>query len=204
MVWYLAKGIPSLEWCNDINERLVEKVAINACINPLTAIHGVKNGALLSEPYQARVDQIIAEVENILTELGYAQLASRIERTVRTVMADTADNTSSMLSDVMAGRRTEVDSIVGWLLDRSKGDHPNFKHCSVNCNRLSQRRNRCSPNARICSVEDNCMIERCRPAFCVLCQKLTDALRTIDTDDDLGQRVIRSLGLSIGTRFNCQ
>jgi len=118
------KGIPSLEWCSDIHERLVEKVAINACINPLTAVHGVRNGALLSEPYQARADQIIAEVENILTELGYAQLASRLDQTVRTVMADTADNTSSMLSDVMAGRRTEVDSIVGWLLARSKGDHP--------------------------------------------------------------------------------
>ena len=74
------KGIPSLEWCNDINERLVEKVAINACINPLTAVHGVKNGALLSEPYLARAEQIIAEVENILTELGYAQLASRLTR----------------------------------------------------------------------------------------------------------------------------
>ena len=121
------KGIPSLEWCSDIHERLVEKVAINACINPLTAVHGVRNGALLSEPYQARADQIIAEVENILTELGYAQLASRLDQTVRTVMADTADNTSSMLSDVMAGRRTEVDSIVGWLLDRSKRDHPELQ-----------------------------------------------------------------------------
>jgi len=118
------KGIPSLEWCSDINERLVETVAINACINPLTAVHRVKNGALLIDPYQREADQIIAEVENILTELGYAQLASRIEQTVRTVMADTADNTSSMLSDVMAGRRTEVDSIVGWLLQQSEQEHP--------------------------------------------------------------------------------
>ena len=101
----------------------LRKVAINACINPLTAVHGVKNGALLSEPYLARAEQIIAEVENILTELGYAQLASRLDQTVRAVMADTADNTSSMLSDVMAGRRTEVDSIVGWLLHRSKREH---------------------------------------------------------------------------------
>ena len=118
------KGIPSLEWCSDINERLVEKVAINACINPLTAVHGVKNGALLSEPYDARVRQIIAEVAHILTEMGYSKLASRLNQTVRTVMADTAENTSSMLSDVMAGRRTEVDSIVGWLLQQSEQEHP--------------------------------------------------------------------------------
>ena len=118
------KGIPSLEWCSDINERLVEKVAINACINPLTAVHRVKNGALLSDPHHAMADQIIAEVSSILIEIGYSQLASRLNQTVRTVMADTAENTSSMLSDVMAGRRTEVDSIVGWLLQQSEREHP--------------------------------------------------------------------------------
>ena len=118
------KGIPSLEWCNDINERLIEKVAINACINPLTAVHGVKNGALLDEPYQAKSTQIIAEVADILTELGHPELAARLDQTVQTVMADTAENTSSMLSDVMAGRRTEVDSIVGWLLQQSEREHP--------------------------------------------------------------------------------
>ena len=118
------KGIPSLEWCNDINERLIEKVAINACINPLTAVHGVKNGALLDETYQTKSTQIIAEVADILTELGHPKLATRLDQTVQTVMADTAENTSSMLSDVMAGRRTEVDSIVGWLLQRSEREHP--------------------------------------------------------------------------------
>ena len=118
------KGIPSLEWCNDINERLIEKVAINACINPLTAVHSVKNGALLDEPYQAKSTQIIAEVADILTELGHPELATRLDQTVQTVMADTAENTSSMLSDVMAGRRTEVDSIVGWLLQQSEREHP--------------------------------------------------------------------------------
>ena len=118
------RGIPSIEWCNNINERLVEKVAINACINPLTAVHRVKNGALLDEPYQAKSTQIIAEVADILTELGHPELAARLDQTVQTVMADTAENTSSMLSDVMAGRRTEVDSIVGWLLQQSEREHP--------------------------------------------------------------------------------
>ena len=116
-----------MEWCSDINERLVEKVAINACINPLTAIHGVKNGSLLRDPYWTHTTQIISEVSDILVELGYSQIVTRLEHTVRTVIADTADNTSSMLNDVLAGRRSEVDSILGWLLNRSDRVHPELQ-----------------------------------------------------------------------------
>jgi 2-dehydropantoate 2-reductase len=127
--WFGAwqKGIPSLEWCSDINERLVEKVAINACINPLTAVHGVKNGALLEASFRTQSAQIITEVADILIELGYSHIAAQLDRTVRSVMADTAENTSSMLSDVMARRRTEVDSIVGWLLHQSERQHPELE-----------------------------------------------------------------------------
>ena len=121
-VW--QHGVPSIEWCDDINKKLVEKVAINACINPLTAVHGVKNGALLGATFQPQSAEIIAEISDILIELGQPHLASRLESTVRQVMADTAENTSSMLSDVMAGRRTEVDSILGWLLNQSENTHP--------------------------------------------------------------------------------
>ena len=119
-------GIPSLEWCTDINERLVEKVAINACINPLTAIHGVKNGALLGEPYLAQSEQIIGEVSDVLIELGYSKLAAELGYKVRSVILDTSENTSSMLSDVIAERRTEVDSILGWLLDQTQQIRPNL------------------------------------------------------------------------------
>lgn len=124
--WFDAwrDGVPSIEWCDDINQKLVEKVAINACINPLTAVHGVKNGALLGATLQPQSAQIIAEVSDILIELGHSQLATRLESTVRQVMADTAENTSSMLSDVIAGRRTEADSILGWLLNRSEKKRP--------------------------------------------------------------------------------
>ena len=127
--WFRAwqKGTPAVEWCSDINERLVEKVAINACINPLTAIHGVKNGSLLRDPYWTHTTQIISEVSDILGELGYSQIVTRLEHTVRTVIADTADNTSSMLNDVLAGRRSEVDSILGWLLNRSERVHPELQ-----------------------------------------------------------------------------
>lgn len=121
------RGIPSLDWCKNINERLVEKVAINACINPLTAIHRVQNGALLREPFQAKSALVIKEVTLILGELGYSKVASHLENTAQSVMEDTAQNTSSMLSDVLAGRRTEADSIVGWLLNQTTGHYPQLR-----------------------------------------------------------------------------
>jgi 2-dehydropantoate 2-reductase len=121
------RGVPALEWCTDIDERLIEKVAINACINPLTAVHRVKNGALLSEAFKAESNSVISEVVAILEELGHTKLASGLHSTVRAVMTDTAENTSSMLSDVLAGRRTEADSILGWLLTQSTHDRPTLR-----------------------------------------------------------------------------
>ena len=40
------------------------------------------------------------------------------------VMTDTAENRSSMLNDGMAGRRTEADASVDWLLRQTKRELP--------------------------------------------------------------------------------
>ena len=120
--WQL--GVPNLSWRVDMTERLVEKVAINCCINPLTAIHRVKNGELRSEIHRDHVTTVISEVSSVLDELGYPALSIELGRRVYEVMNDTAENQSSMLNDVMAGRRTEADTIVGWLLRQTKRDLP--------------------------------------------------------------------------------
>ena len=120
--WQL--GVPNLSWRVDMTERLIEKVAINSCINPLTAVHRVKNGELLSESHRDQVTTIISEVSSVLNEVGYPTLSLELGRRVHEVMTDTAENRSSMLNDVMAGRRTEADAIVGWLLRQTKRDLP--------------------------------------------------------------------------------
>ena len=107
-----------------MTERLVEKVAINCCINPLTAIHRVKNGELRSEIHRDHVTTVISEVSSVLDDLGYLALSVELGRRVHEVMTDTAENRSSMLNDVMAGRRTEADAIVGWLLRQTKRELP--------------------------------------------------------------------------------
>ena len=120
--WQL--GVPNLSWRVDVTERLVEKVAINCCINPLTAVYRVKNGELLSKIHRDHVTTVINEVSSVLDELGYPALSTELGRRVHEVMNDTAENRSSMLNDVMAGRRTEADAIVGWLLRQTKRDLP--------------------------------------------------------------------------------
>ncbi len=120
--WQL--GVPNLSWRVDMTERLVEKVAINCCINPLTAVHRVKNGELLSEIHRDQVTTVIGEVSSVLDDLGYRALSIELERRVHEVMTDTAGNRSSMLNDVMAGRRTEADAIVGWLMRQTKRELP--------------------------------------------------------------------------------
>ena len=120
--WQL--GVPNLSWRADMTERLIEKVAINCCINPLTAVHRVKNGELLSETRRGQLTTVITEVSSVLDELGYPTLSIELGRRVYEVMADTAENRSSMLNDVMAGRRTEADAIVGWLRRQTKRELP--------------------------------------------------------------------------------
>ena len=105
-----------------MTERLVEKVAINCCINPLTAVHRVKNGELLSEIHRDQVTTVITEVSSVLGDLGYPALSIALGRRVHEVITDTAENRSSMLNDVIAGRCTEADAIVGWLLRQTKRD----------------------------------------------------------------------------------
>ena len=117
-------GVPNLSWRADMTERLVEKVAINCCINPLTAIHRVKNGELLSEIHKDQVTTVISEVSSVLDDLGYPALSIELGQRVHEVMTDTAENRSSMLNDVMAGRRTEANAIVGWLLRQTKRELP--------------------------------------------------------------------------------
>ena len=120
--WQL--GVPNLSWRVDMTERLVEKVAINCCINPLTAVHRVKNGELLSKIHRDQVTTVISEVSSVLDELGYPALSVELGRRVHEVINDTAENRSSMLNDVMAGRRTEADASVGWVLRQTKRDLP--------------------------------------------------------------------------------
>jgi len=110
------RSVPDFEWETDIRSVLLAKVALNAVINPLTALRGVTNGELMRPPLQAITEDVIEEVQSVLCSADASEIASALPAQVRAVCQSTAANHSSMRVDLESGKRTEIDAIVGWLL----------------------------------------------------------------------------------------
>jgi 2-dehydropantoate 2-reductase len=95
---------------------LLKKLVVNAVINPLTAILQVKNGELIHNSYYYQlVKMIFIEIEQSL------QLKNKTQyfENVVLVCKKTAHNHSSMLCDLEEGRTTEVDAILGYILEKA-------------------------------------------------------------------------------------
>lgn len=99
---------------------LWEKLAICAGINPLTAILDLPNGRLLDlkDTRQLMRDLVVEAVKVAATE-GYRFEHSIVE-TAESVCETTRENISSMLQDVRAGKRTEIEAISGEVLRRAQ------------------------------------------------------------------------------------
>ncbi len=126
--WFTAGPgrLPRVTWDAAIEQALWEKLAVNCVINGITALHGCRNGALLTDPAARRdCDALCLETVAALRALGRPQLAAALPRTVASVLRATAGNRSSMLADRLAGRETEVDYINGFLVARcaAQGGH---------------------------------------------------------------------------------
>jgi 2-dehydropantoate 2-reductase len=120
---FRAAGIETTV-ADDMPRRLWEKLAVNAAINATTALARVENGAVLDGPARevaadaARETARVARAEGV--ELGDEEAVRAVER----VAEATAANTSSMHQDVLAGRRTEVEAINGYVCERASEAEP--------------------------------------------------------------------------------
>ena len=89
------------------------KLAVNAAINPLTALLRVPNGALLEhEELVAVMRRTAAEVAAVAAAQGIPLANDAADRAI-TVARATAANRSSMLQDVERGAPTEIEAICG-------------------------------------------------------------------------------------------
>ena len=161
---YFISLCKSVEWDGtvlsdlDMNVMLWKKLAVNCIINPLTAVHGVKNGQLLDIKH--RGEDITVITRNLLEEVSRVAIMEMeqlfaeerrmhgtnidawlqstreqlsvpsLEGFVFKVMSDTGDNVSSMLQDVNAKRNTEVRFLNGYVA--SLGKEKYGFHCPLN------------------------------------------------------------------------
>lgn len=110
---------------SDIRTRLWQKLAVNAAINPLVALLGVRNGELRHEAHARRVEDAVKEIAMIMHAEGIAPPAGEQGEKawltlVWKVVENTANNKASMLQDVEAKRPTERGAILGPLIERAE------------------------------------------------------------------------------------
>ncbi|QOL26877.1 2-dehydropantoate 2-reductase [Thalassotalea sp. LPB0316] len=113
---FLTHHFNRCSYHHNIRQMQWQKLAINCVINPITAIYQIKNGDVLQAQFDDLRTKLISEFVTIarLAKLDFSEQA--VNETVEQVARQTAENTSSMLSDVLAGRETEIEFINGYLV----------------------------------------------------------------------------------------
>ncbi|KAK0937937.1 2-dehydropantoate 2-reductase (Ketopantoate reductase) (KPA reductase) (KPR) [Friedmanniomyces endolithicus] len=114
----------------ELLQQQLEKVAVNSVLNPLTSLLDARNGALQYNHALTRTLRLLlAETSLVIRSLPELQAipninsrfsARRLESLVKSVAEKTQDNISSMLADVRAGRRTEIEYINGYIVRRGE------------------------------------------------------------------------------------
>lgn len=96
------------------------KLVANALINPLTAIFEVPNGALLENPYTVDLMRDLFEEAAAVASHHGQKLGETDWQEIFAICRNTSRNLSSMLQDVKRQRRTEVEAINGYLVQKGK------------------------------------------------------------------------------------
>ncbi|MBS9426177.1 2-dehydropantoate 2-reductase [Photorhabdus caribbeanensis] len=114
----LHRSLPDVAWHNDILSISWLKLAANCVVNPLTALYECQNGDLLRYPEQLNI--LCEEIIQVMQRENIHTTIDNLIAYVYDVIKLTAKNYSSMLQDVRAKRRTEIDYITGYLLRRAR------------------------------------------------------------------------------------
>jgi len=106
---------------DNILGELWTKAIVNASINPLTAITRLKNGYLLKiKTIEETMVSACKEGIEVANSSGVKLPSYDIIEKTKNIARLTADNKSSMLQDVEKGKRTEIESITGIIVDLGK------------------------------------------------------------------------------------
>ncbi len=95
-----------------------DKLFVNVAINPVTAITGLKNGELLNyDETKAIMKGLVEEAVAVAEKRGVKRDVEEVYNHALEVAEKTAKNMSSMLQDITKGRKTEIDTINGKIVE---------------------------------------------------------------------------------------
>jgi 2-dehydropantoate 2-reductase len=109
-----------IEWHQPVLAVLWQKLAVNAVINPLTALHQCNNGQLAAGKYREQIKMIIQEIVTVAQYDGIKLDPKLLCTRVYKVIELTSANFSSMYQDVVHHRATEIDYINGYICQRAQ------------------------------------------------------------------------------------
>lgn len=114
----LHAALPDVAWHNNVAAAAWQKLAVNCVINPLTVFYNCTNGELAehTEDIEALSNEVAAVMEREGQHISREWLIDYVMEVIRS----TAGNTSSMLQDIRAQRRTEIDYINGYVIRRAR------------------------------------------------------------------------------------
>lgn len=102
----------------DILKEIWIKAIVNSCINPLTTFFQCKNGYLLENPVLEKIlEKICEESTSIANAYGIDLASSSMIQKTKEVVKDTYENHSSMLQSILQGKKTEIESINGRIVE---------------------------------------------------------------------------------------
>ncbi len=111
----LNRALPKVNFHENILEKQWLKLAINCVINPITAINDINNGEVNQAKYAKQITSLLTEIKAVSKKVGINFTLPTLQEMVRNVAQATAQNCSSMRCDVLAGQRTEIDYINGYI-----------------------------------------------------------------------------------------
>ncbi|KAL8676772.1 MAG: hypothetical protein Q9186_006737, partial [Xanthomendoza sp. 1 TL-2023] len=128
-----APGLSTSEVSEEAILRIqLQKLAINAVINPLTTIFDCLNGQLFNNPRRLALSRLLlSEISSVISNVFASSMREKsdgeamsnfsipiLEQIVLEAAQQTAANISSMRQDMLNGRRTEIDYINGYIVEQ--------------------------------------------------------------------------------------
>lgn len=130
-----------LQFLSDFQKVLLDKLYINAVINPLTALLNVKNGALIqNENFREMAHSIFEELDLVFS---FQEKKEEVWHSIVQVIQATAHNESSMLQDLKNNKLTEIDGIYGYIMREANKKEKDIRYIPFLYNAISglERRN---------------------------------------------------------------